>query len=89
VARPRFAGAVVGLIAVRTREIYLLMITLALAVGFSLFAQSNIDWFNGYEGIRNISGPTSSAIRSARISMSSTIRRCWSPRRSISWCSTW
>lgn len=52
-----FAGAVVGLIAVNTREIYLLMITLALAVGFSLFAQSNITWFNGYEGIRNVVGP--------------------------------
>ncbi len=51
------AGAIVGLIAVRTREIYLLMITLALAVGFSLCAQSNIQWFNGYEGIRNIVGP--------------------------------
>ncbi|WP_083206331.1 branched-chain amino acid ABC transporter permease [Stappia indica] len=51
------AGAVVGLIAIRTRDIYLLMITLALAVGFSLFAQSNIDWFNGYEGIRNVVGP--------------------------------
>lgn len=51
------AGAIVGLIAIRTRDIYLLMITLALAVGFSLFAQSNIDWFNGYEGIRNIVGP--------------------------------
>lgn len=51
------AGAIVGLIAVRTRDIYLLMITLALAVGFSLFAQSNIDLFNGYEGIRNIVGP--------------------------------
>jgi branched-chain amino acid transport system permease protein len=51
------AGGVIGLIAVRTRDIYLLMITLALAVGFSLFAQSNIDWFNGYEGIRNVIGP--------------------------------
>jgi branched-chain amino acid transport system permease protein len=51
------AGGLIGLIAVRTRDIYLLMITLALAVGFSLFAQSNIDWFNGYEGIRNILGP--------------------------------
>lgn len=51
------AGALVGLIAVNTREIYLLMITLALAVGFSLFAQSNITWFRGYEGIRNIVGP--------------------------------
>lgn len=57
IAAATLAGAVVGLIAVRTREIYLLMITLALAVGFSLFAQSNIDWFNGYEGIRNILGP--------------------------------
>jgi len=52
-----FAGALVGLIAVNTREIYLLMITLALAVGFSLFAQSNVEWFRGYEGIRNIVGP--------------------------------
>lgn len=51
------AGALVGAIAVRTRDIYLLMITLALAVGFSLFTQSNIDWFNGYEGIRNVVGP--------------------------------
>lgn len=50
-------GALVGLIAVNTREIYLLMITLALAVGFSLFAQSNSEWFRGYEGIRNIVGP--------------------------------
>ena len=50
-------GALVGLIAVNTREIYLLMITLALAVGFSLFAQSNTQWFRGYEGIRNIVGP--------------------------------
>jgi branched-chain amino acid transport system permease protein len=57
VAAATLAGAIVGLIAVRTRDIYLLMITLALAVGFSLFAQSNIDWFHGYEGIRNIVGP--------------------------------
>lgn len=51
------AGLVVGAIAVRTRDIYMLMITLALAVGFSLFVQTNIDWFNGYEGIRNVMGP--------------------------------
>jgi branched-chain amino acid transport system permease protein len=57
IAAAALAGAIVGLIAIRTRDIYLLMITLALAVGFSLFAQSNIDWFNGYEGIRNIVGP--------------------------------
>jgi branched-chain amino acid transport system permease protein len=42
---------------VRTQGIYLLMITLALAMGFHLFAQANIAWFNGYEGIRNVVGP--------------------------------
>ncbi len=51
------SGLLVGAIAVRTEGIYLLMITLALAVGFHLFAQANIAWFNGYEGIRNVVGP--------------------------------
>lgn len=51
------AGFLVGLISMRTNDIYLLMITLALAVGFSLFAQANTALFNGYEGIRNILGP--------------------------------
>lgn len=51
------AGFLVGAIAVRTREIYLLMITLALAMGFFRFVESNIAWFNGYEGIRNVVGP--------------------------------
>ena len=51
------SGLLVGAVAVRTQGIYLLMITLALAVGFHLFAQANIAWFNGYEGIRNVVGP--------------------------------
>lgn len=51
------AGALVGAIAVRTREIYMLMITLALAMGFYRFVETNIGWFNGYEGIRNVVGP--------------------------------
>ncbi|MCZ8187632.1 MAG: branched-chain amino acid ABC transporter permease [Beijerinckiaceae bacterium] len=51
------AGLAVGAIAVRTNDIYLLMITLALAVGFYRFVESNIDLFNGYEGIRNVLGP--------------------------------
>ncbi len=51
------AGLLVGAIAVRTREIYLLMITLAIAVGFYFFVQTNIEYLNGYEGIRNILGP--------------------------------
>jgi branched-chain amino acid transport system permease protein len=51
------AGLVVGAISARTNDIYLLMITLALSVGFYRFAETNIGWFNGYEGIRNILGP--------------------------------
>jgi branched-chain amino acid transport system permease protein len=51
------SGLLIGAIAVRTQGIYLLMITLALAMGFHLFAQANIAWFNGYEGIRNVVGP--------------------------------
>ena len=51
------AGLAMGAIAVRTQGIYLLMITLALAVGFNLYVQSNITLFNGYEGIRNVVGP--------------------------------
>jgi branched-chain amino acid transport system permease protein len=43
---------------VRTRDIYLLMITLALAMGVFRFIETNIAWFNGYEGIRNVVGPS-------------------------------
>jgi branched-chain amino acid transport system permease protein len=50
-------GLLIGLIAIRTQGIYLLMITLALGVGVHLFVQANIAWFNGYEGIRNVVGP--------------------------------
>jgi branched-chain amino acid transport system permease protein len=50
-------GLVIGAIAVRTHDIYLLMITLALAIGIFRFIETNIAWFNGYEGIRNIVGP--------------------------------
>jgi len=50
-------GLIVGTIAVRTREIYLLMITLAVGMGVFRFIETNIAWFNGYEGIRNVVGP--------------------------------
>jgi branched-chain amino acid transport system permease protein len=56
-AMATLAGLLVGAVAVRTNGIYLLMITLALAVGFSLYVQANITLFNGYEGIRNVLGP--------------------------------
>lgn len=51
-------GLLVGAIAVRTRDIYLLMITLALSMGVFRFVETNITWFNGYEGIRNVVGPS-------------------------------
>jgi branched-chain amino acid transport system permease protein len=51
-------GLLVGAISVRTRDIYLLMITLALAMGIFRFIETNIAWFNGYEGIRNVVGPS-------------------------------
>lgn len=50
-------GLLVGAIAVRTRDIYLLMITLAISMGVFRFVETNIAWFNGYEGIRNVVGP--------------------------------
>nr|WP_221223551.1 branched-chain amino acid ABC transporter permease [Roseococcus suduntuyensis] len=51
-------GLLVGAIAVRTRDIYLLMITLAVSMGVFRFVETNITWFNGYEGIRNVVGPS-------------------------------
>jgi branched-chain amino acid transport system permease protein len=51
------SGLLIGAIAVRTREIYLLMITLAIAVSFYFFVQANVQYLNGYEGIRNVLGP--------------------------------
>lgn len=51
------AGLLIGAISVKTRDIYLLMITLALAMGVFRFIETNITWFNGYEGIRNVVGP--------------------------------
>ncbi len=57
IAAASLAGILVGAISVRTRDIYLLMITLALAMGVFRFIETNITWFNGYEGIRNVVGP--------------------------------
>ena len=58
IASAVLAALCVGIVSVRTRDIYLLMITLALAMGFFRFVETNIAWFNGYEGIRNVLGPT-------------------------------
>ncbi|MQM39712.1 hypothetical protein KBTX_03743 [wastewater metagenome] len=55
-------GAVVGAISVRTRGIYCLMITLAIAVGFSLFARQNYSVFNGFNGFAGVRAPTVAGI---------------------------
>jgi branched-chain amino acid transport system permease protein len=56
-AAATLGGLLVGAIAVRSQGIYLLMITLALAMGVALFVQANTTLFNGYEGIRGVVGP--------------------------------
>ena len=81
-------GLLVGAISVRTRDIYLLMITLALAMGVFRFVETNIAWFNGYEGIRNVVGPSLFGLPSAT-PWSSTTSPWPPPLRSTSASSTW
>lgn len=51
------AGLLIGAVAVRTQGIYLLLITLAPAMGITLSVQSNTALLCGFEGIRGIVGP--------------------------------
>ena len=51
------AGLLVGLVAVRTRGIYTLMITLAVAMAFYFLTLQNYDLFNGYTGFNNVEPP--------------------------------
>lgn len=51
------AGALIGLIARRTRGIYAIMITLAIAVGFFYFTRQNYDIFNGWTGFSGVQAP--------------------------------
>lgn len=51
-------GALIGAVSVRTRGIYCLMITLAIAVGFALFARQNYTVFNGFNGFAGVQAPT-------------------------------
>ena len=52
------AGALFGAIASRSSGIYLLMLTLALAVGFYYIALQNYDIFEGHIGLAGVLGPT-------------------------------
>lgn len=50
-------GLLVGLIAVRSHGIYMLMITLAIAVGLFYFARQNMEFFNAYNGFHGVKSP--------------------------------
>ncbi|HCQ63980.1 MAG TPA: branched-chain amino acid ABC transporter permease [Rhodobacteraceae bacterium] len=50
-------SALVGLIAVRTSGIYMIMITLAIAVSVFFFARQNYEVFNGFTGYAGITAP--------------------------------
>jgi branched-chain amino acid transport system permease protein len=51
------AAALIGMVSVRTAGIYTIMITLAIATGFFLFAQQNYSLFNGHSGFRGVQPP--------------------------------
>jgi len=52
------AGALVGWISVRLQGVYMLMLSLALAMGFFSFVQQNVELFNAFDGIRGIVVPS-------------------------------
>ncbi|SER86055.1 amino acid/amide ABC transporter membrane protein 2, HAAT family [Tranquillimonas rosea] len=51
------AGLLIGLVAVRTRGIYTLMITLAVAMAFYYLTLQNYAVFNGFTGFNNVEPP--------------------------------
>jgi branched-chain amino acid transport system permease protein len=55
-------GTATGALAVRTRGIYTIMITLAIAAGFFYFARQNYTIFNGYSGFPGIHTPVAFGI---------------------------
>lgn len=52
------AGSAIGWISVRLHGVYMLMLTLALAMGFFFFVQQNVELFNAFDGIRGIVVPS-------------------------------
>jgi branched-chain amino acid transport system permease protein len=50
-------GALTGWIAARTRDVYLLMLTLAIGMGVFSFAQQNTELFNAFDGINGVAIP--------------------------------
>jgi branched-chain amino acid transport system permease protein len=56
-------GTATGALAVRTRGIYTIMITLAVAAGYFYFTRQNYTIFNGYSGFPGIRPPEAYGIR--------------------------
>jgi len=52
------AATLIGIISVRTKGIYTIMITLAIAVAFFYFVRQNYEIFNGFTGFAGIEAPT-------------------------------
>ncbi len=51
------ASALIGMLAVRTAGIYMIMITLAIATAFFYFARQNYALFNGFNGFHGVPAP--------------------------------
>jgi branched-chain amino acid transport system permease protein len=51
-------AVLIGAISVRTEGIYMIMITLAIAVALFYLAQQNYDIFNGFDGFKGLAPPT-------------------------------
>jgi branched-chain amino acid transport system permease protein len=52
------SAALIGLVAVRSVGIYMIMITLAISTAFYYFALQNYSLFNGFSGYRGVAPPT-------------------------------
>jgi branched-chain amino acid transport system permease protein len=50
-------GTLVGIIAIRTQGIYMIMITLAIAAAFYYFCNQNLEVFNGQRGFNSVLPP--------------------------------
>ena len=57
VAIGAIANALIGMLAVRTAGIYLIMITLAIATAFFYFVRQNYAVFNGFNGFHGVPAP--------------------------------
>lgn len=50
-------ATIVGVLSARTKDVYVLMITLAISYGFYLFVRGNYDLFNGVDGFGGVRPP--------------------------------